>query len=130
METMMGDMHGNGCDCSTATEDGPYPARSGALDVADEPTATDQPWIDDAAPLPTADDDGEDDWPPRPPPPSTVQRDRVSRRVLDAVVVVACAAYVFGNLHPSQILSSAVPAGGDMGAHVWGHAFLDRKGGV
>src|SRR3546814_2468984 len=91
---MSGDMDGNDSDGSTATEDGPGTARSGALDVADEPTATDQPWIDDPAPFPTADDDdGEDDWPPRPPPPSTVQRDRVIRRVLDAVVVVACAAY-------------------------------------
>ena len=32
--------------------------------------------------------------------------------------------FVFANLHPDQILSSAVPAGGDMGAHVWGPAFL------
>src|SRR3546814_10249684 len=72
---MSGDMDGNDSDGSTATEDGPDTARSGALDVADEPTATDQPWIDDPAPFPTADDDdGEDDWPPRPPPPSTVQR--------------------------------------------------------
>src|SRR3546814_15027935 len=99
---MSGDMDGNDSDGSTATEDGPDTARSGALDVADEPTATDQPWIDDPGPFPTADDDGEDDWPPRPPPPSTVQRDRVIRSVLDAVVVGACAAYVFGNLHPSQ----------------------------
>src|SRR3546814_1084126 len=121
---MSGDMDGNDSDGSTATEDGPDTARSGALDVADEPTATDQPWIDDQGPFPTADDDGEDDWPPRPPPPSTVQRDRVIRSVLDAVVVVACAAYVFGNLPTSKTLSSALPAGGDMGAHVWGPAFL------
>ncbi len=45
-------------------------------------------------------------------------------RTVDWVVVAACAVFVFLNLHPAEILSSAVPAGGDMGAHVWGPAFL------
>jgi hypothetical protein len=67
-----------------------------------------------------ADDDGT-------PPDDPVERERREgfvRRAVDWVVVVACAAFVFANLHPDQILSSAVPAGGDMGAHVWGPAFL------
>ncbi|MGH9192585.1 MAG: hypothetical protein ACRDZ0_08965, partial [Acidimicrobiales bacterium] len=51
-------------------------------------------------------------------------RERSIRRVADCVVVALCTVFVFANLHPSQILSSAVPAGGDMGAHVWGPAFL------
>jgi hypothetical protein len=46
------------------------------------------------------------------------------RRVVDAAVVVACGLFVFVVLHPAEILSSAVPAGGDMGAHVWGPAYL------
>lgn len=45
-------------------------------------------------------------------------------RIVDVAVVVACAAFVFAALHPREILSSAVPAGGDMGAHVWGPAYL------
>ncbi len=52
------------------------------------------------------------------------QRERFVQRSVDWAVVVACALYVLLNLHPAQILSSAVPAGGDMGAHVWGPAFL------
>ena len=32
--------------------------------------------------------------------------------------------FAFLNLHPDQILDSVVPSGGDMGAHVWGPAFL------
>ncbi|MET0728413.1 MAG: hypothetical protein ABWZ76_08990, partial [Acidimicrobiales bacterium] len=52
------------------------------------------------------------------------RRDRTVRQVVDAVVIGICALFVFVNLHPSEILSSAVPAGGDMGAHVWGPAYL------
>ncbi|MDP1805629.1 MAG: 6-pyruvoyl-tetrahydropterin synthase-related protein, partial [Acidimicrobiales bacterium] len=52
------------------------------------------------------------------------QRDASVRLVIDWLVVTACALFVFLNLHPDQILSSAVPAGGDMGAHVWGPAYL------
>jgi hypothetical protein len=46
------------------------------------------------------------------------------RRTVDVVTVVACGLFVFVALHPSDILSSPVPAGGDMGAHVWGPAYL------
>lgn len=52
------------------------------------------------------------------------RRDASVRLVIDGLVVTACALFVLFNLHPDQILSSAVPAGGDMGAHVWGPAFL------
>jgi hypothetical protein len=51
-------------------------------------------------------------------------RHRAVRRVVDAAVVGAAAVFVFASLHPGEILSSAVPAGGDMGAHVWGPAYL------
>ena len=39
-------------------------------------------------------------------------------------VVGACVAFVFYQLGPSNILANNTPAGGDMGAHVWGPAFL------
>ena len=52
------------------------------------------------------------------------ERDRFVRRTVDWVVVAGCVLFVFLNLHPREILDSAVPAGGDMGAHVWGPAFL------
>jgi hypothetical protein len=39
-------------------------------------------------------------------------------------VVAACSAFVFAQLHPSKILLDTTPAGGDMGAHVWGPAYL------
>ncbi len=52
------------------------------------------------------------------------RQQRLLRRAVDAVVVVVCVAFTFGNLHPDEILSSVVPAGGDMGAHVWGPAYL------
>ena len=66
----------------------------------------------------------EGDGPPPDDPVERARRERFVERTVDWVVVVACALYVFANLHPTQILSSAVPAGGDMGAHVWGPAFL------
>ncbi len=39
-------------------------------------------------------------------------------------IVVACVAFVFVQLGPSNIFSNTTPAGGDMGAHVWGPAYL------
>ncbi len=51
-------------------------------------------------------------------------RGLIVRRVTDSLVVGICILFVFANLHPELVLSSAVPAGGDMGAHVWGPAFL------
>jgi hypothetical protein len=41
-----------------------------------------------------------------------------------AVVVGACVAFVFVQLGPADIFSDTTPAGGDMGAHVWGPAFM------
>lgn len=39
-------------------------------------------------------------------------------------VVAACVAFTFAQLGPANVLSSSTPAGGDMGAHVWGPAFM------
>ncbi|MCP4957854.1 MAG: hypothetical protein GY925_01155 [Actinomycetia bacterium] len=40
------------------------------------------------------------------------------------LVVLFSVGLVFVRLHPSRILSDTTPAGGDMGAHVWGPAYL------
>ncbi len=40
------------------------------------------------------------------------------------LVVLSCALFVFVQLGPSNLLANNTPAGGDMGAHVWGPAFL------
>ena len=39
-------------------------------------------------------------------------------------VVLAACGFVFAQLHPSFLLTDSTPAGGDMGAHVWGPAYL------
>ena len=39
-------------------------------------------------------------------------------------VVTACVVFTFSQLGPANVLSSSTPAGGDMGAHVWGPAYL------
>lgn len=44
--------------------------------------------------------------------------------VATAIVVFATVWCVVGQLHPSLILADTTPAGGDMGAHVWGPAYL------
>ncbi|MGE3620133.1 MAG: hypothetical protein AB7L84_06690, partial [Acidimicrobiia bacterium] len=85
-----------------------------------------QPGIDDDPPGGWPPDGPDVDEPVEPPPadPAGDRRDRVVRNLVDAAVVLACAAFVFFQLHPRLILSAAVPAGGDMGAHVWGPAYL------
>lgn len=69
-------------------------------------------------------DDGAGAGPPPEDPVERAHRERIVRGAVDAVVLAICTVFVFANLHPGDILSSAVPAGGDMGAHVWGPAFL------
>ena len=44
--------------------------------------------------------------------------------LVDLGVVLACCLFVFLQLGPSNVLSNTTPAGGDMGAHVWGPAYL------
>ncbi len=57
-------------------------------------------------------------------PPEPLPDDRRLRRVLDLVVVAGAALFVFWQLHPGLLLAETTPAGGDMGAHVWGFGFL------
>ena len=80
------------------------------------------PWAEDTADLDDLDDIGDDEAPEDPV--QRERRERFMRRTIDWLVVSSCAVFVFANLHPELVLSSAVPAGGDMGAHVWGPAFL------
>src|SRR5215831_7680701 len=49
--------------------------------------------------------------------------DRI-KRVVDLVVVLAVSGFVLGQLGLGNLLLNTTPAGGDMGAHVWGPAFL------
>src|SRR5919107_166542 len=44
--------------------------------------------------------------------------------VATAVVLAAGVALILAALHPDLLLADTTPAGGDMGAHVWGPAFL------
>src|SRR4051794_21462971 len=44
--------------------------------------------------------------------------------VAPGVVITAGLALVLAALHPDLLLADTTPAGGDMGAHVWGPAFL------
>jgi hypothetical protein len=39
-------------------------------------------------------------------------------------VLAAAVVFVFSQLHPSLIFANTTPAGGDMGAHVWGPAYM------
>src|SRR3954451_17601645 len=73
-------------------------------------------------------------WGTPPPAPSTrwpTSRRRRSltnwewaERFATVVVVVGCVLYTLAQLHPDLILKNTTPAGGDMGAHVWGPAYL------
>ncbi|MGH3371401.1 MAG: hypothetical protein ACRDPR_15535, partial [Nocardioidaceae bacterium] len=44
--------------------------------------------------------------------------------VIDVLVVVGVMLFTFAQLHPSLLVADTTPAGGDMGAHVWGPAYL------
>ena len=44
--------------------------------------------------------------------------------LVTAAVVAACVAFVLVELHPQLLVADTTPAGGDMGAHVWGPAYL------
>ena len=66
-------------------------------------------------------------WSTEPPEPPEVEpgpHDRTVRIVVDVLVVAACALFVFLQLGPRNIFADTTPAGGDMGAHVWGPAYL------
>src|SRR5437868_14852845 len=45
-------------------------------------------------------------------------------RALDAIVVLAAMYFVLRQIGPSNLFANNTPTGGDMGAHVWGPAYL------
>src|SRR6476620_6813580 len=47
-----------------------------------------------------------------------------AERIATIVVVGGCVLYTLFQLHPDLLLKDTTPAGGDMGAHVWGPAYL------
>ncbi|MGH9213152.1 MAG: hypothetical protein ACRD2C_21145 [Acidimicrobiales bacterium] len=63
-------------------------------------------------------------WPPPVKPPRDPNVDRWIRTAVDVAVVAVCAFFVFLQLGPSNLFADTTPAGGDMGAHVWGPAYL------
>ena len=50
--------------------------------------------------------------------------DRRIQVIVDTAVVAVCVLFVFLQLGPRNLLADTTPAGGDMGAHVWGPAYL------
>src|SRR4051794_26304643 len=53
-----------------------------------------------------------------------LQRPPEAFEVVNALVLVAIIGFVFWQLQPSQLFKNTLPAGGDMGAHVWQPAYL------
>ena len=47
-----------------------------------------------------------------------------TKRFLTVFVLGAITMFLVSMLHPNLILRNNMPTGGDMGAHVWGPAFL------
>lgn len=55
---------------------------------------------------------------------SSTPRSDPLERAVTAFVVIGAAIFVFWQLQPELIFTNSTPTGGDMGAHVWGPAFL------
>lgn len=43
---------------------------------------------------------------------------------ISLAIVLGCVLFTFAQLSPADVFSSSTPAGGDMGAHVWGPAYM------
>ena len=63
---------------------------------------------------------------PPPPPEKPIDEEawRFYERLMSVLVVGGLMLFTFVQMHPSQIFAKTTPAGGDMGAHVWGPAYL------
>src|SRR5690606_11613369 len=84
---------------------------------------------DDAAPVAEHPDDEVGAWPDGVggEDPDDAERDRRARAVravVDVLVVGACVLFTLWHLQPDLLVEDTIPAGGDMGAHVWGPAHL------
>lgn len=74
---------------------------------------------------PWSDGDGRADLPEDPADDESVAaRRHVVRTVVDIAVVAACVVFALWHLQPHLLVADTTPAGGDMGAHVWGPAYL------
>jgi hypothetical protein len=58
------------------------------------------------------------------PPPLDEEAWKFFERLMTILVVGGLMLFTFIQMHPSQIFANTTPAGGDMGAHVWGPAYL------
>jgi hypothetical protein len=54
-------------------------------------------------------------------------RSRPLEAWVTAVLVIGSVAFTFSQLHPGLLFLDTTPAGGDMGAHVWGPAYLREE---
>jgi hypothetical protein len=107
---------GNGSATDTATDtDTAWPSTPAPTSAPPGPEVTSATWGPQHAEA--------SEWPDEPDDEPT-PRDRALRLAVDIVVVAACSLFVFLQLGPSNIFSGTTPAGGDMGAHVWGPAYL------
>ncbi len=102
------------------------PAAAPWTSAGDAPGSTgDDEWPDGgavatgepAAPAADTRDDAADDAAWR-------ARRRTVRTVADVAVLTACVLFTLWHLQPDLLLTNSTPAGGDMGAHVWGPAYL------
>ena len=95
-------------------------------ETSGDPSETTDISVDDVADdVEIIDELGSDDQPPPPAEPKEVEGAPDSfEKIVTASIVGLCCAFVFWQLQPSLILSDTTPTGGDLGAHVWGPAFL------
>lgn len=92
-------------------------------------TEVDSPEHDPDIDGPTDDDiDAPIEAPVEPPPYSRLRDLGARLPPLSALggplVVVVCTAFVLRQLRPELLITDSTPAGGDMGAHVWGPAYM------
>jgi hypothetical protein len=108
-------------DAHTAREPGDAPLGDDAPPAGDAPPAA----VTVGDPMPFVDEPfaGEPVGEPFAPPPDAEGYDWIASLITFGVVA-ACVIFTLAILDPFRILSDTTPAGGDMGAHVWGPAFM------
>jgi hypothetical protein len=108
-------------DAEDLTESSGAPVNAAVLEPPDEVTSggSDVHQTDEGADL---------EPPPWWWPTSHYPGEEVARRRLQLavglLVAVACGIFVFWVVHPELVFRNTTPTGGDMGAHVWGPAYL------
>lgn len=94
--------------------------------LTEDRVVTDEAALDDASgsPAQTGPPDDLAEAPSEPGPPVTRDGGDLARNVVSALVLVACCGFVFWICQPRWVFTNTTPTGGDMGAHVWGPAYL------